>query len=59
MLLDVLWLVCDHPNQGVELDDGHAEIQEVDWVAKQVFQRWQKFFKVTTRTFFIYCFILA
>lgn len=42
MLLNVFWLVCHHTDQRVELDDGDAEIQEVDWVPQKRSQRWQK-----------------
>lgn len=45
MLLDVFWLVCHHTDQRVELDDGDAEIQEVDWVPQKGSECWQKVWK--------------
>lgn len=42
MLLDVLGLVGDHPDEGVELDDGDAQVDQVDAVAQQGAQRREK-----------------
>lgn len=42
VLLDVLGLVGDHANQGVELDDCHTQVDQVDAVAQQGAQRREK-----------------
>lgn len=42
MLLDVLGLVGDHADERVQLDDCHAQVDQVDAVAQQGAERWEK-----------------
>lgn len=42
MLLDVFGFVGDHPDEGVELKDGHTQVDNVHWIPKETPQSWDK-----------------
>lgn len=42
MFLDVFGFVGDHPNEGVELKDGHTQVDDVHWIPKEILQSWHK-----------------
>lgn len=42
VLLDVLWLVGDHANEGVQLDDCHTQVDQIHMVSQQSSQGWNK-----------------
>lgn len=42
MLLDVFGFVGDHPDEGVELKDGHTQVDDVHWIPKETLQSWHK-----------------
>ena len=55
MLLNVFGFVGDHPNERVELNDCHTEVDDVHWTSKETLQSRHKFcietFKSMTVTF--------
>lgn len=42
MLLDVFGFVGDHPDEGVELKDGHTQVDDVHRIPKEPLQRRHK-----------------
>lgn len=42
MLFDVLGLVRDHANEGVQLDDDHTQVDHIHGVSKKSSQGWNK-----------------
>lgn len=42
MLLDVFGFVGDHPDEGVELKDGHTQVDDVHGIPKEALQSWNK-----------------
>lgn len=42
MLLDVFGFVGDHPDEGVELKDGHTQVDDVHRIPKETPQSWDK-----------------
>lgn len=42
VLLDVFGFVGDHPDEGVELKDGHTQVDDVHWIPQESPQSWDK-----------------
>lgn len=38
MLLDVFGFVGDHPDERVELKDGHTQVDDVHWIPEETLQ---------------------
>lgn len=47
MLLNVFWLVGDHTDERVELNDSHTQVGDVHGVSKEILQRGHKFCEET------------
>lgn len=38
LLLDVLWFVCHHAKERIELKGARTQIQKVYWISKKILQ---------------------